>query len=78
MRALTTTRMEELNMAAVTQPTTSVESLRVPGVAWIAVAIGLFLAYLMLQENGALLASSWETLHELYHDGRHALGVPCH
>lgn len=65
-------------MAAITQADGRVKPLTVPGVAWIAVAIGLFLTYLMLQENGTLLASSWETLHELYHDGRHALGVPCH
>lgn len=64
--------------AAVVQPTETVEPLFVPGIAWFAVALGLFLTYLMLQENGTLLASSWETLHELYHDGRHALGVPCH
>lgn len=66
-------------MAAVTGPTTSQpRPLHVPAVAWVAVVIGLFLAYLMLQENGTLLSSSWETLHELYHDGRHAIGVPCH
>lgn len=65
-------------MAAVNQPMETVKPLHVPGIAWIAVAVGLFLTYLMLQENGTLLASSWETLHELYHDGRHALGVPCH
>ncbi len=65
-------------MAAITQPTTQVEPVPVPGVAWFAVALGLFIAYLMLQENGMLLASSWESLHELFHDGRHALGVPCH
>lgn len=57
---------------------TATRPLEVPAVAWLAVALGVFLAYLMLQENGALLAGSWETLHELYHDGRHALGVPCH
>ncbi|MDE0805490.1 MAG: CbtB-domain containing protein [Acidimicrobiales bacterium] len=65
-------------MAAIALPEDRVKPLAVPGVAWIAVAIGLLLAYLMLQENGTLLASSWETLHELYHDGRHAIGVPCH
>ncbi|MFP5321424.1 MAG: CbtB-domain containing protein [Acidimicrobiia bacterium] len=57
---------------------TTARPLEVPAIAWVAVAIGVLVAYLMLQENGALLAGSWETLHELYHDGRHALGVPCH
>lgn len=65
-------------MAAINQPAESIKPLEVPGVAWIAVAIGLFMTYLMLQENGTLLASSWENLHELFHDGRHALGFPCH
>lgn len=60
----------------VTAPT--IEPLRVPLVAWLAVAVALFSSYLLLQESGAVLAQSWETLHELFHDGRHALGVPCH
>lgn len=50
----------------------------VPALAWMAVAVGLSLAYLVLQENGALLATGWQAMHELFHDGRHALGVPCH
>ncbi len=65
-------------MVAVSQPHAPVAPIRVPAVAWMAVIVGLAAVYLMLQENGALLASSWETLHELFHDGRHALGVPCH
>ena len=65
-------------MAAVTGPAQQLRPVHVPSVAWLAAAIGLFLAYLMLQENGALLSTGWQTLHELYHDGRHALGVPCH
>lgn len=58
------------------QPTVS--PIRVPGFAWFAVAIATAWAYLMLQENGAFLTHSWEHLHEFFHDGRHALGVPCH
>ncbi len=65
-------------MVATTRPVPSTEPIRVPGVAWFAVAVAMFAVYLILQENGALLASSWQTLHELFHDGRHALGVPCH
>ena len=59
---------------------TPVEStpIRVPAVAVIAATVALFASYLMLGENGALLASSWEFLHESFHDGRHAFGVPCH
>ena len=65
-------------MVATARPLPAAEPIRVPLVAWLAVAVGLLGVYLVLQENGALLASSWETLHELFHDGRHALGVPCH
>lgn len=65
-------------MAAIALPSPTTAPIRVPAVAWAAVVVGFVVIYLMLQENGALLASSWETLHELFHDGRHALGVPCH
>ncbi|MFV0525578.1 MAG: CbtB-domain containing protein [Acidimicrobiales bacterium] len=59
-----------------TGPATTVEpvSLRVPGDA----GIGLVPAHLMPQENGALLATSWESLHKLFHDGRHAPAALCH
>lgn len=66
-------------MAATVRPLpTPVDAIRVPPLGWLAAAVGVLAAYLVLQENGALLAQSWETLHELFHDGRHALGVPCH
>ena len=65
-------------MVATARPAPVTEPVAVPLVAWLVVAAGIVVAYLMLQENGALLATSWETLHELFHDGRHALGVPCH
>lgn len=61
-----------------TFPSSTVEPIRVPALAWVVLAVGLGALYLVLQENGTFLASSWETLHELFHDGRHALGVPCH
>lgn len=65
-------------MAAVTLPSPTTAPIRVPAAAWAAVIVGLAIVYLVFQENGALLTGSWETLHELFHDGRHALGVPCH
>ena len=40
-------------------------------------AVGFFVSYLMLQENGWLV-NNWMTIHEFFHDGRHALGFPCH
>ncbi|MFT4263664.1 MAG: CbtB-domain containing protein [Nocardioides sp.] len=51
----------------------------VPLWAWAVLALSLFTVYLLVQENGTLLsagAAHW--LHEVTHDGRHALGVPCH
>lgn len=65
-------------VAPQTAPASSTQPLYVPLAAWLAVAVALVTAYVLLQENGAVLASSWETVHELFHDGRHALGVPCH
>lgn len=65
-------------MAATLTPGRSATRIPVPALAWIATALAITLLYFMLQENGALLAHSWEYVHELFHDGRHALGVPCH
>ncbi len=49
--------------------------------AWLGavLAVGLFWAVMM--EAGALataVGQSAPLLHELFHDGRHLLGVPCH
>ena len=40
-------------------------------------ALALFGSYVMLQENGWIM-SNWMMIHEFFHDGRHALGFPCH
>lgn len=57
----------------------------VPGVvsiplwAWAVAGIALLAVYILLQENGGILPAGAATfLHEVTHDGRHALGVPCH
>jgi len=43
------------------------------------VAFALLTVMLVLQENGLLLSSGAANyLHELTHDARHAVGVPCH
>lgn len=65
-------------MTAWTGAAPAIEPIRVPVLAWLVAAIGIFAIYLVLQENGALLADSWKVLHEAFHDGRHGLGVPCH
>jgi hypothetical protein len=51
-----------------------------PRVLWTAVgvvAMLLLLAYLVAFDQGAVSRSGMY-LHELMHDGRHLLGVPCH
>ncbi|GAA2155514.1 putative cobalt transporter subunit CbtB [Humibacillus xanthopallidus] len=51
----------------------------VPVWAWALLAVAVFTLYVLAQENGAVLsAPAAELLHELTHDARHALGVPCH
>ncbi len=65
-------------MAATVHPLPTPDAIRVPLIGWLVAGVGLLAVYVVLQENGALLAGSWETIHELFHDGRHALGVPCH
>lgn len=37
----------------------------------------MLIAYLTLMDNGAV-SQAGTYLHELMHDGRHLLGVPCH
>jgi cobalt transporter subunit CbtB len=54
-------------------------SIAVPGWAWAVAALALFVLYLLTQENGVVLtAGQSQWLHEVTHDARHALGVPCH
>lgn len=45
--------------------------------ALFAAAFALVVLYLVSFDQGAL-SQSGSTLHELMHDGRHLLGVPCH
>ena len=60
------------------------KSLSTPAVSarqlWLALAVSaglLLLAYLVAFDQGAV-SQSGMLLHELMHDGRHLLGVPCH
>jgi hypothetical protein len=57
---------------------TAVGPIHVPVWAWAVVALALFALYGLAMENGGLLAARAETLHELFHDARHFIGVPCH
>lgn len=62
-----------MNHAAVVEPIPVRELLRW---TWIVPAL-LMLAYLVAFDQGAV-SQAGNTLHELMHDGRHLLGVPCH
>ncbi|MGA8209669.1 MAG: CbtB-domain containing protein [Nocardioidaceae bacterium] len=65
--------------AAPVTPLRPAAPVAVPLWAWALVAVALLSVYVLLQENGALLnAGQAAYLHELTHDARHALGVPCH
>ena len=53
--------------------------------AWVGLALAVALFWIVAFENSQLLtlvgakaAASGNFLHELFHDGRHLLGVPCH
>jgi len=50
---------------------------RLVAVALLSVGLMLLLAYLVGFDQGAVSRSGM-FLHELMHDGRHLLGVPCH
>ena len=56
----------------------SAPRVQVPVWAWLLSALAVAVLYVVLQENGAVLAQAADTIHEFTHDGRHALGVPCH
>lgn len=60
------------------QSVTQIEPIRIPRLAWLAAMAATIGLYLVFNENGVVLAQGWETLHELFHDGRHLLGAPCH
>ncbi len=55
--------------------------LALPRWAWLAAAAAFLLLWTVLMEQGAVsaaLGQSGPFLHELFHDGRHLVGVPCH
>lgn len=57
---------------------TTHEAVAIPVWAWIVAAFALMTVYALTMENGATLSAGATFLHELFHDGRHLLGVPCH
>ncbi len=58
--------------------TFELERVAVPAWTWLVVALAVAVVYAVALENGATLRAGARVLHELFHDGRHFLGVPCH
>ena len=54
------------------------ERIAVPAWAWLVLALAALAVYLVTLDNGALLQGLSGTAHELFHDTRHFVGVPCH
>ena len=70
-------------MAAITAAPTAVPEVTVPiprwGWALLFAAVGVL--YLVTFEGGAVshaVGQAGGFFHEMFHDGRHLLGVPCH
>ncbi|CAA9277900.1 MAG: hypothetical protein AVDCRST_MAG76-3816 [uncultured Acidimicrobiales bacterium] len=56
-------------------------ALALPIWGWLASVAALALFWTVMMEAGvfsAALGQSGPFLHELFHDGRHLVGVPCH
>ena len=61
------------------ETTTAVpDVIAIPAWAWLVLAFALATVYALTMENGANLRAGATVLHELFHDGRHFLSVPCH
>lgn len=56
----------------------TIERIAIPTWAWLVLALAMATVYALSMENGATLKAGATVLHELFHDGRHFLGVPCH
>jgi ABC-type sugar transport system permease subunit len=64
-----------------TTATTERAALPIPGWALPTFMIATLLFWLVTMEGGMVSQALGQTgsfLHELFHDGRHLLGVPCH
>ena len=46
--------------------------------AWLVAAFAVIALYALALANGVALKASASTLHELFHDARHFMAVPCH
>ena len=65
-------------METTTLESSAPERIVLPAWTWLVLAFALATVYTLSMENGATLKAGATVLHELFHDGRHMLGVPCH
>ncbi|MDP9071764.1 MAG: CbtB-domain containing protein [Actinomycetota bacterium] len=54
------------------------ERVAVPPWAWLVLVLAALAVYLVTLDNGVVLKGVATTAHELFHDTRHFIGVPCH
>ena len=55
-----------------------VQPVHIPLQLWLMMIGAGLVMFMMLNDNALLLRSGAGMAHELFHDGRHLLGVPCH
>jgi Probable cobalt transporter subunit (CbtB) len=60
------------------EETFELEQAGVPLWAWLVAAAAILVAYAVTMDNGAVLGRAASNVHELFHDARHFVGVPCH
>jgi hypothetical protein len=56
-------------------------AITLPRWTWAVLAVAVVVLWIVTMEGSALaeaVGGSSSFLHELFHDGRHLLGVPCH
>lgn len=56
----------------------AVQPIAVPVWAWLVAMLAVVSLFAITMANSATLAHSGNVLHELFHDARHFVGVPCH
>lgn len=57
------------------------QAITLPAWGWLAATLALALLWAVMMEAGAVSAAIGQSgpfLHELFHDARHLVGVPCH
>ncbi|NMM86016.1 hypothetical protein B2J88_16850 [Rhodococcus sp. SRB_17] len=64
-------------MALAYSPDTSIDSTRLAFIAAAIVVLAMLTLYVVGFDQGAISRTGMY-MHELMHDGRHLMGVPCH